>query len=311
MIREILRHVLKRYDRINGPLLAKGLGFSLILGLLPLVFIALSAGAYLVNITPELYGELLEGLSDFIPADILENYLSRVVDFSRNWRSLSIFTLVFFLIFSLNLFNALGRVLRTILSRRRTTVPRNNLLSLIFLSTSLLLFYASMIMGNRLDIVGQILPLTGRIAFWADSLLDSLVISLALLVLYYIYSNRTIDFIPTLFVALLSGAILKGIGTLGVAIIQSMTRRISIFGAMASPIMLMMYLRIFAEILIFSSLIVDFYSSKLYSGFEPVFAKLPPPEPEQAGGSGGRSVDTGADAAEAHAGEEAPAGEGS
>jgi uncharacterized BrkB/YihY/UPF0761 family membrane protein len=99
MIREILRHVLKRYDKINGPLLAKGLGFSLILGLLPLVFLALSAGAYLVNITPEVYESMLQGLADYIPADLLENYLARVVDFSRNWRSLSLFTLGFFLIF--------------------------------------------------------------------------------------------------------------------------------------------------------------------------------------------------------------------
>jgi uncharacterized BrkB/YihY/UPF0761 family membrane protein len=278
MIREILRHVLKRYDKINGPLLAKGLGFSLILGLLPLVFLALSAGAYLVNITPEVYESMLQGLADYIPVDLLENYLARVVDFSRNWRSLSLFTLGFFLIFSLNLFNALGRVLRTILSRKRSTVPRNNLLSLIFLSISLLLFYASVIMGNQLDIIGQLIPLSGRIAFWADSLMDAMAVSLILMVLYYIYSNRTIDFIPTLVVALLSGIILKGVGTLGVAIIQSMTRRISIFGAMATPIMFMMYLRLFAEILIFSSLIVDFFSSRLYSGFEPVFAKLPPPE---------------------------------
>jgi uncharacterized BrkB/YihY/UPF0761 family membrane protein len=124
---------------------------------------------------------------------------------------------------------------------------------------SLLLFYASVIMGNQLDIIGQLIPLSGRIAFWADSLMDAMAVSLILMVLYYIYSNRTIDFIPTLVVALLSGIILKGVGTLGVAIIQSMTRRISIFGAMATPIMFMMYLRLFAEILIFSSLIVDFF----------------------------------------------------
>lgn len=268
MFRDILRHVLKRYDRINGPLLAKGLGFSLILGLLPLVFIALSAGAYLVTITPDLYQRLLEGLSQLIPQDILENYLGRVVDFSSNWKSLSIFTLVFFLIFSLNLFNAMGRVLRTILSRKRSTVTRNNLISLIFLMVSLIMFYGSMILGTRLNIFGTIFPVQGgHIAPWADTLLDALVISFILIVLYYIYSNRTIDFFPTLVVALFSGGILKGVSTLGVAIIQSMTRRISIFGAMATPIMLLMYLRIFAEILIFSSLVVDFFSSRLNSSY--------------------------------------------
>ncbi len=264
--------MLKRYDKINGPLLAKGLGFSLILGLLPLVFIALSAGAYLVNITPELYSGLVEALSEFIPGDILANYLSRVVDFSRNWRSLSVLTLVFFLLFSLNLFNALGRVLRTILSRKRSTVSRHNLISLTLLAASLLLFYASMILGNRLDIFTAIIPFSTRMMFWADTLLDAVVVALILTVLYFIYSNRTIDFWPTVFVALISGAILEGVSTLGVAIIQSMTRRISIFGAMATPIMLMMYLRIFGEILIFSSLVVDYFSSRLYSGFEPVFS---------------------------------------
>ncbi|AHC14139.1 hypothetical protein L21SP2_0714 [Salinispira pacifica] len=270
MFRDILRHVMKRYDRINGPLLAKGLGFSLILGILPLLFIALSAGAYLLNLTPELQDMIIGGLGDFIPVEILQNYLSKLFEYSQNWQSLSIITIVFFLIFSLNLFNALGRVLRTILSRKRSTVTRHNLISLILLTGSLLLFYLSIIIGSRMDLLAGIIPLTGSIAQWARTLFDVLSITIVLTVLYYIYSNRSVDFLPTAGVALLSAVIWEGVSTLGVVIIRSMTNRFLIFGAMATPIILLVYLRIFAEIIIFSSLVVDYFSSRLYSGYEPL-----------------------------------------
>lgn len=262
MFKNMLRHVMQRYDRINGTLLAKGLGFSLILGILPLLFIALSIGAYVINITPDVYQAIVDGLSEFIPMGILQNYLSQVVDFSENWRSLSLFTLVFFLIFSLSLFNSLGRVLRTILSRRQSTATRHNLISLMLLSVSLLLLYASMLFGTQFDIWGELVPISSQIANWADFLIDAFVIAIILTVLFYIYSNRTIDIFPTLMIALFSGGVLKAVSSLGVIIIQSMSRRISIFGAMATPIMLLMYLRIFGEILIFSSLTVDYYNSR-------------------------------------------------
>ncbi|MFP4431529.1 MAG: hypothetical protein ACLFPV_09790, partial [Spirochaetaceae bacterium] len=63
---KLIGRILKRYGEVNGALLTKGLGFSLIVGTIPLLLMLFVAGSLLV--TPEivtlLEGEFLRFLPD-------------------------------------------------------------------------------------------------------------------------------------------------------------------------------------------------------------------------------------------------------
>ncbi len=72
------RNLPAKYYKRNGPLLAKGLAFSLMLGTMPVFFITLTISAYIYKVSPRLQ-ELVTGqLLDFLPANLSTLLLTQI-----------------------------------------------------------------------------------------------------------------------------------------------------------------------------------------------------------------------------------------
>lgn len=245
------------YNRRNGPLLAKGLGFSFLFGLLPMLFLTVSAAGYIYRVAPGMQEFIYHEFLDFLPSDARVVMLSHITRTAGNWGTVGIVGIFILLGVSIALFDSIERAMATMLSAPRRKFHMGRLISLALMAGAVLMFFGVAALSTTAHYFRKSLALSPVMVYWGGKILAGLLMALILLGLYYIFARRRLRFWPTLGVALLASFIWQLVGVLGSSLIRYAGHRVVIYGVLAWVTVLLIYMRVLAELLLISSLLVS------------------------------------------------------
>jgi membrane protein len=252
----VVAKVLTTYNDVNGPLYAKGLGFSFVVGGMSLLFVALSVGAYLFHASLPLQRTVSEELLGFLPPDIGPRIIDAILDLATRWGSLSIITFGVFVFTSFALFDSLERTLSMMLPapRRRFLVGRG--VSLALLGVTVIFFYitaALSVTANYFSVAFRLPAFSVYVSVKAVSLLLTTAV---FYVLFRLFARRRLRFWNTVVVAGIAALCWLIVGSVGAVLIRFAGHRFLIYGAVAWAVMIMIYVRVLGEIIVVSGIAV-------------------------------------------------------
>ncbi len=254
------RNLTAKYYKRNGPLLAKGLAFSLVLGTMPIFFLTLTISAYIYKVTPGLQ-ELVTGqLLDFLPANLSTLLLTQIHRLANRAGSLGLITIAIFIVTSVALFDSLEGAMSAMLSSKRRKFHHARLISLSLMSGVVIVYYLTVALSATAHYFKDFLSLPPQLFYWGSKFTSLLFFAFILLGLYYIFSRRRLRFFPTLAIACISSFIWQLIGAAGSRLIQYAGGQLLVYGAITWMIIFLSYMRLLAELLIISSLLVGEFS---------------------------------------------------
>jgi membrane protein len=249
-----------KYYKRNGPLLAKGLAFSLVLGTMPIFFITLTISAYIYKVSPGLQ-ELVTGqLLDVLPANLSTLLLTQIHRLASRAGSLGLITIAIFIVTSIALFDSLEGSMSAMLSSKRRKFHHARLISLSLMSGVVIVYYLTVALSATARYFKDFLSLSPQLFYWGSKFTSGLFFAFILLVLYYLFSRRRLRFFPTLTIACISSFFWQLIGAAGSRLIQYAGGQLLVYGAITWIIIFLTYMRLLAELIIISSLLVGEFS---------------------------------------------------
>lgn len=252
-----LGDLLAKYNRRNGPLLAKGLGFSFLFGLVPLLFLSVSLAGYLYRVAPGLQRFITEEFLAFIPSQARAVLLSHITTAAGNWGAIGILGILILLGVSVALFDSIERAFATMLSAPRRKFHFGRLISLALMVGAVLLFFGAAALSTTATYFRSAISFSPALVYWGGKVLSGLMFAFILLGLYYLFARRRLRFWPTLGIALGASLAWQIIVSLGSGLIRYAGRRVVIYGALAWVTVFLIYMRVLAELILFSSLLVS------------------------------------------------------
>jgi len=252
---DALRTVFRRYLRIHGPLLAKGLSFSSLFATIPLLFFLTLAGS--IYLTPEVRG-IIEG--QFLSA-LPEGYraaLNTGLDrFARNPGSLSIVTIAVFLFSVNNLFFDVHRVVRAGLGIP-VSPARGRIRALAVSAVFLLLIYATALITLGAQLGRELIPLPRLVVSGIARASAVGILSVTIGSVVRLAGGRPIPFRIGAPVFLIAALLWQGAGILSGFIVRGMGRRLVVYGVLASAVVVLFLMRIFSEIILHAALWIHY-----------------------------------------------------
>ncbi|WP_319559018.1 YhjD/YihY/BrkB family envelope integrity protein [Marispirochaeta sp.] len=272
----VLRRILRRYYTENGPLLAKGLSYNFLLGLLPLLFLVFWTAAMMIHLAPGLQEVLETEILTFLPMQMAEIVRYQIAYLGRAKGAIGTLTAGIFSVTVFFLFESLERIIRTMHGGEPRSWLFARLISLGMVLASLLLVYASAILSLGIKIVHEFLGIGGDLLPLAATSLAVVLTALFFALCQIVYSGTPLRVIPLLIISFAASGTWHITAYLAGMLIRYAGRRFIVYGALATAVSYTIFLRVLAEIIIFSTLLVRYYSSvKRFDGKE---ALEKPPE---------------------------------
>ncbi len=254
-----IAHILKTYELIHGSLLAKGLSFSLIVAAVPLLFLLFTVSSFILD--PEIIAVLDSVLYGFLPADQRANLLRGVQRYAREESSLSLITGFLFLLAVNNLFFDLSRLIAAGLGIRRG-VARGRLAALLAPLAFIGVLYGATLLAAAgrwfADVVG-LTPTTFRVV---TLIVSTLLIGIAILLLYRWIGGRRLKLIPTAIVSLTAGIVWQGVLYGAGLTVRIAGTRFVAYGILAWAVVFLIFMRVVADILLYGAIILSHYMKK-------------------------------------------------
>ncbi|MFP4373258.1 MAG: YihY/virulence factor BrkB family protein [Spirochaetaceae bacterium] len=245
--------VRRRYREIHGAILTKGLSFSLILASVPLLFLLLVAGSFLV--TPQLV-DVVEGeFLGFLPTSVRANLVSGIERYARSPGSLSVVTVAVFLLAVHNLFVDLQRTISLAIGRpiahgrARLAALAANALFLVFVYAATIISAAGRWIVRLSDLNPTLLP-------WAARGLSATFIAVVFYAVFRAGARARLRFRPTAAIALGASVVWQLVLAAGGRIVDAAGTRFLAYGVLAWAVVFLVFMRLMAEILIHGALLV-------------------------------------------------------
>ena len=260
-LRERWQHRLRLfriYADNNGTLMAKGIAFSLLFGSIPLLFLLVSLRSVFFS-SSEFMVIVESQLLDFLPDDIKQQIMDTVVGEAFRFSSFDMVTIGAFLFAVNSLFSDLGTGMATML---KAPIVRNwlhRLIAIPLMAAFLLLFYIASIITPITNVLRQVFLLPEQATMVVTRITAIAIYTMIMTGLYYLFSGRRLRFIPTVVIGAISASAWQGLNILGSSIVFGLGSRLLIFGAVASVMIVLFYMRILAEIFLVSSILVRIY----------------------------------------------------
>jgi membrane protein len=251
IVRTHIKNVLARHMQIHGPLLAKGLSFSALFATIPLLFLLSVAGS--VALTPEVQQLLEEQLLWVLPAAAqrsIENSMERL---AASPGSLSILTVGVFLWSVHQLFFDIHRVVRAAFGMR-VSPARGRARAVGLSGVFLVMLYGAALIGIASRFLAPYVAAPAWIVqtiAWASA---TLIIAAVLLSLIRLASGLPLRLRLSAPPALV-GALVWQIGSaLAGLVIVGAGRRFIVYGVLASAVLFLILMRLYAEVLLHTAL---------------------------------------------------------
>lgn len=242
---------IRRYIGIHGPLLAKGLSFSALFATVPLLFLLSVAGS--IALTPEVQQLLQDQFFGALPNSAqvsIRNSMSRL---ANNPGSLSILSFGVFLWSVHQLFFDVHRVVRAGFGMP-VSPARGRARAVALSGLFLLLIYATALLNLMARIMAPYLPVSGFLLQVSAIGSSTVILSVVLWSLIRLGSGVPMRVRGSIIPVIGAAVVWQGASWLAALVVRSAGRRLIVYGVLASAVLFLMLMRVYAEILIHTTL---------------------------------------------------------
>lgn len=244
-------HIYRRYISIHGPLLAKGLSFSILFASIPLLFLLTTAGS--VALTPHVLQMIEAQLFRVLPDTTRRSIIVGLETFARRPGSLSFLTVGVFLFAVHTLFYDVYRVVRAAFGKD-VSPARGRARALLANAVFLLLIYVSALatLAGRVAAPYLVLP-TALVVLMTRA--GALVIIAAVLwSLIRVATGERINARAAAIPAITGAFAWQLLSWLAGLVVRGVGRRLVVYGVLASAVLYLLLMRVYAEILLHTAL---------------------------------------------------------
>jgi uncharacterized BrkB/YihY/UPF0761 family membrane protein len=233
--------------------MTKGLSFSLIVGAIPLMLLLFVAGSLIV--TPEIV-DILEGeFLRFLPDNVRERLLTGVQRYTESPGSLSALAVFFFLLAVNNLFFDIYRTVSVGIGTE-WSVGKGRLGALAASAVLLVVLYIAALASTAAEVAGRLYPVPDLLVFLGGRSVSALFAAGAFYAIFRLAAGKPLRTGRTILIALGAAVVWQTIFTLGGTTVRVAGSRFVAYGILAWAIVFLVFMRLMAEILLFSSLLI-------------------------------------------------------
>jgi uncharacterized BrkB/YihY/UPF0761 family membrane protein len=243
--------IFRRYIQIHGPLLAKGLSFSALFATVPLLFLLSVAGS--IALTPDVQALLEEQFFRLLPGTAQRSITASMERLAASPGSLSVLTVGVFLWSVHQLFFDLHRVVRAAFDLP-VSPARGRLRAVALSGLFLILIYATALLNLASRLAAPFVAMPDPLLRALFSGGGTVILAVVLWSLLRIASGTTIRPGRSIVPVLTAAVFWQGSSLLAGIVVRSAGRRLIVYGVLASAVLFLMLMRVYAEIILHTAL---------------------------------------------------------
>ena len=254
------------YLKKNGGLLSKGLAYSFVFGIVPVligVFALASAG-----VGPEtmLRSFVREEILALLPEQLRETVIMTLQGASADVANLGIATIIVFVLSAYQIFVSLGQTMSAMMD---TDTNRPLVQHIVAFGLLLLLVFIIYVAAGGIAVARLVLPQSDAPIFQILSRLVAIAANgLVLIGLLHLFSRRRLRFWPTVFSAMGAAVLWQAIVSVTGIALTELSARFAVYGSVAWAIVLLAYTRLLAELIIAASILTGYFSPPYHKAVE-------------------------------------------
>ncbi len=260
-----VKSIAAEYFHFRGNLLARGIAYSILVTIVPTLFVALYIGSLIFTHTPELQISIQEYISSFIPITYSEEVMGMVHRFMSDgsWKNMGIIGIVMLFITPSFLFGSIERALSVVMRPpvQKNFAHRQGVYFLIQVVIMVLLFGVAFISGWAHK-VEAFFDVPSSILFWTSKLPTITIMALSLSAIYRLSYHRTINLKVLFPVSFGLASIWQIFSSSASAIVAVTGKNQVMYGMMAGAMVLLLLAYVFSVLLIAGGVIIGFESDK-------------------------------------------------
>lgn len=243
--------MLRRYIAIHGPLLAKGLSFSALFATVPLLFLLSVAGS--LALTPEVRELLEQQLLGALGESARRSIIGGMQRLASSPGSLSALSIGVFLWSVHQLFFDIHRVVRAALDLP-VSPARGRARAMVVNGVVLLLLYAVAVVNLGARVIAPLVPAGLGAIRLATTAGTVVLLALVLWTIIRLAGGIGLGWRLSLVPVMTAALVWLGASSGASALVQAAGRRLIVYGVLASAILFLMLMRVYAEIILHTSL---------------------------------------------------------
>ena len=258
--------VINNYTKRGGFLIARGMSFSFLISIVPMVFLAISLSSLFYQIYPGIEKAIYMKVLSILPAEISNEIIKNIKAITSSWQGYTIFTVIYLLITGYGFFGATASGIGSVTQnfhRSKTFLKVN-----FFIILSFIIFFLLLIISTFIDFlvlkIFNIISWIPNKSQWANIIIKFatlILITLALIFFYWAFLEKK-RFKHVIFISTGIGVIWAIFSRLSSYFVGMFSGRKAIYGAFFSSVIFLMWVEIFINILLLGGLII----TELYHG---------------------------------------------
>lgn len=243
--------IIRQYIAIHGPLLAKGLSFSALFATVPLLFLLSVAGS--IALTPEVQQLLQDQFFGVLPNSAQVSINASMSRLANSPGSLSVISVAVFLWSVHQLFFDVHRVVRAGF-RMAVSPARGRARAIVLNGLFLLLIYATALLNLTARVLEPYVPVSGILLRLIAVASSTIILTVVLWSLIRLASGVPLHVKGSIIPVLTAAIVWQGASWLAGEAVRSAGSRLIVYGVLASAVLFLMLMRVYAEILIHTTL---------------------------------------------------------
>ncbi|MCZ6765851.1 MAG: YihY/virulence factor BrkB family protein [bacterium] len=244
------------------PMMAAGLAFYFLLGLIPFLFIVAATSGYFLKNNPGVYNEMASTIQNLLPPGSGETLLAQISSAASNWQALGGVGLFTLLLVAMGLFDALDEGINAVMgSKKKVGFLTGRIISLAYVVVAILFFSMAAAAGYTLKLFSQLsifqnYPLLVELS---SRYFSTWVFAVFLFALYMTLPVKTPRWWHAIVIALAVTWAWTSLQQLGTIITAGITRRQAIYGALAGAAVFLTWMYLLAMLILLGARILDFW----------------------------------------------------
>jgi membrane protein len=244
------------------PMMAAGLAFYFLLGLIPFLFIVAATSGYFLKNNPGIYHQMNPLVTELLPPGMGVKLMAEIQAAASNWHTLGGIGLISLVFVATGLFDALDESINAVMgAQKKIGFFAGKIISFLYVVGAIIFFSVAAVAGYTLELAKaapffqhhpQLIEVTGRyFSVWVGGVF--------LLALYMIFPVKTPKFWHAVVMAFAITAAQSILERLGTVVTAGIMRRRAIYGALAGAAVFLTWMYLQALLILLGARILDFW----------------------------------------------------
>ncbi len=244
------------------PMMAAGLAYFFLLGLVPFLFLLAAVSGYVMRTNPDLIQQIDANVLEFLPPVVGERLFLQIENAAANWQAFGLLGLGSLVIVAMGLFDALDEGINAVMgARKKVGFLKGRILSLAYIVGAMLFFSVAAAAGYSLNLL-EALPIFQKnpaVIPFVGKYFSAWVFGVFLFILYMTLPVKTPK---AAYAVVISLAVTGGwsvLQELGTYVTAGLSKRQVLYGALGGTALFITWMYLLAFLILLGARILDFW----------------------------------------------------